>query len=238
MKKLFSAKKIIALLLCVLMAVMPFSGALALDGGNTQSGVPAYVTSSSDKALWLDGCSTEGVTEIDAVKWYLHTDRIYYFFMPTSADINSAALYHNFDSVEINGKAVASGDIMTDLPINQKFTVKADGKAYTAYIMQSSSIASMFVTTESGSMDAINADPYHETAESGQMLLVDGEGAVSYDGALDSIKGRGNTTWRLDKKPYNIKLPKKASLLGMKSRKVVSACKRTGALNDAQPCCI
>lgn len=219
MKKLFSAKKIISLLLCVLMAVMPFSGALALDGGNTQSGVPAYVTSSSDKALWLDGCSTEGVTEIDAVKWYLHTDGVYYFLMPTSADINSATLYHNFDSVEINGKAVASGDILTDLPKNKKFTVTADGEDYTAYIMQSSSIASMFITTESGSMDAINADPYHERAESGQMLLVDSEGAVSYDGALNSIKGRGNTTWRLDKKPYNIKLPKKASLLGMKSSK-------------------
>ena len=219
MKKLFSAKKITALLLCALMAVMPFSGALALDGGNTQSGVPAYVAASSDKALWLDGCSTEGVTEIDAVKWHLHTDGVYYFLMPTSADIKSAALYHNFDSVEINGKAVASGDILTDLPKNTKFTVTADGEDYTAYIMQSSSIASMFVTTESGSMDAINADPYHETAESGQMLLVDSEGAVSYDGALDSIKGRGNTTWRLDKKPYNIKLPKKASLLGMKSSK-------------------
>ncbi|MGN1111680.1 MAG: CotH kinase family protein, partial [Acutalibacteraceae bacterium] len=219
MKNYISAKKITALLLCILMAVLPFSGALALDSGNAKSGVPSYVASSGDKAIWLDGCKTAGVTEIDAVKWYLDEDGIYYFFMPTSADIKSAAVYHSFDSVTISGKAVASGDILTDLPINTEFTVTADGKDYTAYVMQSSSIASMFITTQSGSMDAVNADKTHETAESGQMLLVDSEGAVSYDGALDSIKGRGNTTWRLDKKPYNIKLPKKASLLGMKASK-------------------
>lgn len=201
------------------MAVLPFSGALAADNGTAASGVPAYVGSSGEKAIWLDGCKTAGVTEIDAVKWYPDNDGVYYFFMPTSADVKSAALYHSFDSVEINGKAVASGDILTDLPINTKFTVTADGKDYTAYIMQSSSIASMFITTKSGNMDAINSDPYHETAESGQLLLVDSEGEVSYDGALDSIKGRGNTTWRLEKKPYNIKLPKKTSLLGMKSSK-------------------
>ena len=35
------------------------------------------------------------------------------------------------------------------------------------------------------------------------------------DLGVASIKGRGNTTWNMDKKPYALKLDKKASLLGM-----------------------
>ncbi|MCQ4021779.1 MULTISPECIES: CotH kinase family protein [unclassified Ruminococcus] len=219
MKRFCLTKKLTALFLCLLMAVLPFTGAVALEGDEVALGVPSYIQSSTDKAVWLDGCSADGVSEIDAVKWFLDKDGVYYFFMPTSADVQSAVIYHNFDSVSISGKAVASGDTLTDLPINQKFTVTADGNDYTAFIMKSSGIASMFLTTESGNMDAINNDKTHETAQAGQLLLVDSEGAVSYDGELNSIKGRGNTTWRLDKKPYNIKLPKKASLLGMKSSK-------------------
>lgn len=33
------------------------------------------------------------------------------------------------------------------------------------------------------------------------------------------IRGRGNATWKQEKKPYNVKLDKKASILGMKSSK-------------------
>ncbi|MDR1727549.1 MAG: CotH kinase family protein [Acidobacteriota bacterium] len=33
------------------------------------------------------------------------------------------------------------------------------------------------------------------------------------------VKGRGNFTWTLDKKPYSLKLETKASLLGMSSHK-------------------
>ena len=44
------------------------------------------------------------------------------------------------------------------------------------------------------------------------MLNVEGE--PIYDGKLEQIKGRGNSTWQLaDKKPYQIKLKKKTDLL-------------------------
>ena len=44
--------------------------------------------------------------------------------------------------------------------------------------------------------------------------LKDAEGKVTDLGAA-SVKGRGNTTWNMPKKPYALKLDKKASLLGM-----------------------
>ena len=45
-----------------------------------------------------------------------------------------------------------------------------------------------------------------------------GTGACLYDGPI-SIKGRGNTTWHLPKKPYKIKLDKKANLFGFGKNK-------------------
>ena len=50
MKNYISAKKITALLLCVLMAVLPFSGAFAVDSGTAESGIPAYITASGSLA--------------------------------------------------------------------------------------------------------------------------------------------------------------------------------------------
>lgn len=44
--------------------------------------------------------------------------------------------------------------------------------------------------------------------------LVDMSGKVRYESAGVSVKGRGNSTWNYPKKPYAVKLPEKADLLG------------------------
>ncbi len=213
-------KAFVSLLLCVLLVSAAPSAFAVQQDGISASGTPVYVEYSREKAVWLDGCPKPGTTEIDAVKWYLDDDGIYYFFMPSSADLSSVVLYHNFGTLSINGKTVSSGDKLSDLKKNETMEFNADGKACKVKIMQSSKVASLFLTTESGSMSNINSDPIHEYSESGQLLLIDSDGSVSYDGELSSIKGRGNTTWRnIAKKPYNIKLPSKASLLGMKASK-------------------
>ena len=50
------------------------------------------------------------------------------------------------------------------------------------------------------------------------MKIVNPGGAVLYEGTT-SFRGRGNSTWSYPKKPYAIKLDKKASLLGMPKHK-------------------
>ena len=220
MKKIGLLKKSVALTLCFIMAAFCVPSSFAAQSDSFGSGIPPYVSQSREKAVWLDACSAGTSSEIDAVKWYCDSNGDYYFFMPGSADLSSAVIYHNFTRLTIDGKSVLSGETLTGLEKNGSVTMNCDGKNYNVKIMQSSGIASMFLTTESGSMDSINADPNHEYSESGQMLVVDSDGAISYEGELSSIKGRGNTTWRnIEKKPYNIKLPSKASLLGMKASK-------------------
>ena len=70
----------------------------------------------------------------------------------------------------------------------------------------SADVAAMFLKLDEnlGTIDAMNADPDHET----QCF-----GAVNFDGQeypYISMKGRGNSTWSMDKKPYNITFHKKA----------------------------
>lgn len=54
----------------------------------------------------------------------------------------------------------------------------------------------------------------------GATLWIDGMGIFEdVDGVKLSIRGRGNSTWGYEKKPYNIKLDKKQELLGMPKHK-------------------
>lgn len=147
-------------------------------------------------------------------------DGVYYFFVPSSINKNLAVFVVNSD-----GAAYADGvEIKTDSTVADVFgnktqiTVKADGNEFTVRAIFGSDIPNVYIETESGSLDAIHADKSHE--ESGLIEITDATGIPVYDGVLDTIKGRGNSTWQMEKKPYNIKLDKKTDLFGMgKSKK-------------------
>lgn len=47
----------------------------------------------------------------------------------------------------------------------------------------------------------------------GSMVMQKADGSLVYNGGLTQIKGRGNSTWKAEKKPYQIKLESKADLL-------------------------
>lgn len=57
-----------------------------------------------------------------------------------------------------------------------------------------------------------------EWIEGAEMSILSPTGKIEYQGSM-SIKGRGNTSWGFPKKPYALKLDKKAELLGMKKHK-------------------
>lgn len=153
------------------------------------------------------------------VEWFKGEEGFYYFFMPTS--ISTALCKVSFvadGDVYIDGVKISNNSTISFAGKDQ-VTVTCEGKDYTAKIIAETKIASVFITTESGSLDDIYADKDHK--ESGYIQIVDADGITrQYDGDLDYIKGRGNSTWKMDKKPYNIKLDKKADLFGMgKSKK-------------------
>ena len=86
----------------------------------------------------------------------------------------------------------------------------------TLVVMRSAECASVFLSSDdpqAEGRDYVEASPDHSASAKGNMLMLDASGSMVYEGELDQIKGRGNSTWSADKKPYQIKLKKKADLL-------------------------
>ena len=84
-------------------------------------------------------------------------------------------------------------------------------------VMKSANIRTMYLVSKDPKKQGrsyIEASPYHTSEAEGAMALIAADGDVVYNGKLDQIKGRGNSTWgEAVKKPYQIKLADKASLL-------------------------
>ena len=80
-----------------------------------------------------------------------------------------------------------------------------------------------------GTIEEMNEDEHHSVRCTGTVKIDVPEGYVSeYSGEeigdtkalkLEYIRGRGNSTWELDKKPYKFKLDKSTDLLGMGKNK-------------------
>ena len=59
----------------------------------------------------------------------------------------------------------------------------------------------------------VESSPDKSNKATGHMILQNADGSVVYHDSLTQIKGRGNSTWKSDKKPYQIKLSTKTDLL-------------------------
>lgn len=200
-------KKIIAL---VLAAVMAFS-AFAVCGFAAEA--PA-ISSVYVEQKDLASDDTDRI-----VNWYAANGE-YYLFVPASVDYLLADFVVESDeTVYVDGAEYTEVQKLAQIIGDKKqVTVKAGDEEYKLNIINGSMIASVFIATESGSLDYIHADKSNK--ESGFIEIVDENGEAVYDGVLDQIKGRGNSTWGMPKKPYNIKLDEKENLFGMgKSKK-------------------
>lgn len=145
------------------------------------------------------------------INWW-NEGKNYYLFLPSDADTaNLKVSYTASDTVTINGVAVPDGSSVA-LTAASDYTLSCGGNSYKLTVLQSANVPSMHITTESGSMDAVHADKSHK--EPADLLLLS-EGEVVLEKELEYIKGRGNSTWGYNKKPYNIKFDKKTDLFEM-----------------------
>lgn len=149
--------------------------------------------------------------------WYDKQNDIYYFFMPAFVNDNTIFFDEMWKSgVEINGQAYKQGgrfgwkqgevyqfrDISTNL-------------TYQVSFMKSENLPALFIDTDSGSMEWLHSDKENE--EQGRIAVIAEDGSVEYNGRLDKISGRGNSTWEQPKKPYAIRLPAAYSLCGLEA---------------------
>ncbi|MGN0244253.1 MAG: CotH kinase family protein [Lachnospiraceae bacterium] len=82
-------------------------------------------------------------------------------------------------------------------------------------------VVTLTIDESQGTIEAMNADPEHDTKCYGTFTLTLPDGYVSeygisegYEGTM-SMKGRGSSSWGWAKKPYQVTLDAKTDLLGM-----------------------
>lgn len=97
-------------------------------------------------------------------------------------------------------------------------SASADGqlRTQTLRVYKSANVATVFLVSDDPENEGrayIEASSDHSAKTTGSMLMVNADGTIVYDKALTQIKGRGNSTWSAEKKPYQIKLDKKTDLL-------------------------
>ena len=161
---------------------------------------------------------SEKNSDLGVVDWYKGADGVYYIFLPANTDKSNITVNFKADADVFCGETkLISGEETSVFANGDTFEITCGATAYKVRFLQADSAGSIYVNTESGNMDAVHADKSHK--ESGNILILDKNGDIQYDGALDYIKGRGNSTWTLEKKPYNIKLDKKADLFEMGKHK-------------------
>ena len=86
-------------------------------------------------------------------------------------------------------------------------------REYSLRILQSEHLASVHLSTQSGSMDYIQKEKGNE--EEGWAAIVNADGTVDFSGAFSSLRGRGNYTWLLDKKSYSLDFWQEENLLSL-----------------------
>lgn len=143
-----------------------------------------------------------------------------YFFLPGYAvDATIRLIDAPNDQLVINGQVVRENDCIDDIAWEKAYTIEFSDEdeedslhKSTLIFKHSSKLPVLCLTTESGTMDKIHEDK--EYAETGVFAYYDAQGTCSYQGEVEEIRGRGNSTWGLVKKPYQFKLYESVDLMG------------------------
>lgn len=176
--------------------------------------------------VWIGNKDVEDKFSDQAISWWQGTDGEYYLFVPSYWDASALKVFTSVDGeVKMGDTAIVNGETYD---LGTEGTLTYGGKDYSYNVVASSGVGTVFIETESGSLEAIHADKSHAEAgdiyiynESGkcQTMAEDESGNKVMDTELKSIKGRGNASWESEKKPYNIKLANKYKLFGMQKSK-------------------
>lgn len=161
--------------------------------------------------------SVQSEEHTETITSWRNPDGIHYVFLPGYAEMDHVYALPGTYRVSVGGydlKENMSCDIFSlneeyTLEVNQNGTITESKLAF----VRSGNIPTMYIDVQSHSMDYIHLAKTNE--ETGQMRLYGSDGKHLISDEYISIKGRGNTSWDAEKKPYNITLSEELDLLNM-----------------------
>ena len=202
MKKL--GLKSIGIILTILIVLSSF-GTATVGVNAAGSGIASFGVGSPE---------SETGSDLGVINWfYSSKDKNYYVFAPETYDKSAVKVWFTASDPVMCGATELVNGSVTDVFTSGECTLTCGSQSYHVIMLDGGDVASVNINTQSGTLDNVHADK--EYKEPGTISICDYDGTVQYNGDLDYIKGRGNSTWNGSKKPYNIKLNKKADLFGM-----------------------
>ena len=162
----------------------------------------------------------------ETIRIWQDTEGMYYFFLPSTSDLSSIKVWNvsNADTLLLNGRKVnnkelfkegVSQELLLEYTYEMQFILEGvEMEPVKVQFVQSANLATMFIDTESGSVDAIHSSK--EAEEKADIVVINEQGGIDYDRSIQYIRTRGNSTfYDFEKKAYQLKLYNDAALLGM-----------------------
>lgn len=153
------------------------------------------------------------------VKLWMSPKEEYFLFLPGYADLSQVKIRRQvIGSLSLDYKKVTDGMSCSDFSLNEPMPLIHDpilGYQWNELtILQSGKLPTLYIDVKSGNMDYIHAVKGNK--ESGSMRLYTADGKLNAEAVVESLKGRGNSTWLWrEKKPYSLRLSAETDLLGM-----------------------
>lgn len=148
------------------------------------------------------------------IKPFIDTDGTYYVFLPSYCAVEDVKFVSRA-SLSIDGVPIEEGSTVAQFELQTVYPMQlGDEKTWISFY-QADDMATMHISTRSGSMDHIHGDKAHK--ENVSVVLFDEDGQVDHIGQTAELKGRGNATWACRKKPYSLTLSAAENLFGMGS---------------------
>ena len=163
-------------------------GYLYIDPGNSS----LYI---EDRGLTIKGQDKEEIT---------------YFVLPSYVSISSLSQERSINKVYCEDGTLLSRLDFTS--INHVYVATADGNVaeWNIQFLKSGNMHTLDIKLKDTDVDDIDKENYTEAS----MEVISPEGILKYSEDI-LIKGRGNSTWLQEKKPYDIKIPEINPLLGL-----------------------
>ena len=179
---------------------------------------PVYQQADAQEVATGETAASLTVTAADCTAQFI--DEAYRLFLPVNTDMAALTIETgaelataDAEGLTVDGTTV-SGDFTNIETLNLTFT---DGKAARVELYKSQ-LPSVSFTLNGVTLDEIQAGS-KDVKYKGNSVTISQAGGSDLTDTDVEFKGRGNTTWTLDKRPYQFKLSSKAKVLGMDKAK-------------------
>ena len=150
-----------------------------------------------------------------------------YFFLPSSVEDDKVVIMNTYSKDAVIGDTTIPAGGTAEVPYNTEdtFTVTIGADSFKLRFMHSSAEAAIYVNNPDADgngtdlLTYLSQDKENDAKATG--AIVDDEGNVD-NTPIKKIKGRGNTTWLKNKKPFNVNYDSAVSVDGMQKTKKLS----------------